>query len=72
MVLYTLFYWHFPPWQAFAGLEKNFAAINLTSHESHEAARKANLPKETITYKIFILCVKLQRHAIIHFWKDLK
>lgn len=51
---------------------KNFTAINSTSHENHGAARKANLPKERITYKIFILFVKLQRHAIMPFWKDLK
>lgn len=46
---------------------KNFTAINSTSHESHGAARKATLPKEKITYKIVILCVKLHRPAIVPF-----
>lgn len=51
---------------------KYFTGINLASSKSSGAARKANLSKKSITYKIFILCVKLHRHAIVPFWKDWK
>lgn len=76
MVLYILFYWHIPAWlwihRCSKPFVKYFTAINFTSSKNSGAATKANLSKKSITYKIFILCVKLHSHAIVSFWKDLK
>lgn len=50
---------------------KNFTAINLTSHESKGTVRKANLPKERITCKIFIVC-KTSQMCCCAFLKESK